>query len=75
MSEPTYKAYWPEFIKQMEKRLQTGHEQYGDGVFDRPLPVTLEEIEQEFADVIGWGFIGWVKVQRIKEALVESGSI
>lgn len=71
-SEPKWRLYWPIFLQRMEARLQRGHEEYGDQSFQLSHREIHDEILQEYEDVIGWGFIGWVK--RMEELRGKGGA-
>lgn len=66
---PLYKQHLPAFLEALEAKLQQGHETYGDHSFSGPISETLAELEQECLDHCGWGFILWVKLQRLRAAL------
>lgn len=68
---PKWKTHWPEFETLMKDRLQAGFESYGDGSFDRKPSDLLEEATQELLDLVGWGFILWTRVHRLRK-LVEA---
>jgi hypothetical protein len=57
------------FFRDLEARLVQGAKEYGDASFAGPVSSTLGEIEEEFLDVAGWGYIGWVKIQRLRERI------
>lgn len=58
-----------EFAARLRARLDRGAETYGDQSFERPLPTTLHEIEEELLDVSGWAFVAWVRLRRFMESL------
>lgn len=55
----------------MIERLDTGRKEYGDRSFLRPASDVLGEIEQELLDIVGWGFIEWVKLQEMRAKLAQ----
>jgi len=62
---------WNVFRAEIEKRLQKGYEEYGDKSFEmHPLEI-FEEWEQEFFDILGWGFILWKRMQKLKQHLTD----
>lgn len=62
-------ASFPTFAAQVRLRLDTGRRQYGDESFTRPIPELLEELSQELLDQAGWAFVGWVRVQKLLNAI------
>src|SRR5262249_47533532 len=61
---------WPEFTAEVERRLEAGARAYGDASFDKPAHELIDEIEQELDDVMGWGFIEWVRLRRLRAILM-----
>lgn len=66
-SEPLYKRFFPQFREILEARLARGVREYGDGSFSEPPDELLREMQEEVLDVAGWGFILWVRLQRLRE--------
>jgi hypothetical protein len=66
-AEPTWRKHWPAFEAMMQARLDAGHLEYGDASFERLPSALLEEISEEMADVVGWAFMLWVRLQRLKD--------
>ena len=64
---PTWRKHWPEFETVLKARLDAGARAYGDNSFARPPTRLVDEIEQEALDIIGWGFVLWVRLQALKE--------
>ncbi len=58
---------WGDFTNEVEKRLKKGEVEYGDESFNRSAFDLVSEIQEELADVCGWSFILWRKLQRMKE--------
>jgi hypothetical protein len=56
---------YPVFCAEVQKRLEVGAREYGDGSFRKPDAALVREIEQELLDVMGWGFILWCKVRGL----------
>lgn len=57
------------FVEQVRTRLQKGARQYGDRSFTRPVPELVGEIQEELADVCGWSFILWTRLQSMRSVL------
>ena len=66
--EPLYKTRFPEFIEALTSKLQRGFESYGDKSFDGPLVDTISELQEEALDLAGWGFVLWIKLDRLRRA-------
>jgi hypothetical protein len=62
-----WKQHWPKFSGELQERLQKGFEAYGDGSFERPPSELMDEIAEEFMDVIGWSFIMLCALEEIKK--------
>jgi len=62
-----------EFLALLSERLDRGREEYGDTSFDRPIPATVREIEEELLDVAGWVFVLWVQMGK-RMAAVEAAA-
>lgn len=60
---------WREFLGCVEKRLEAGAREYGDASLRAPLKALASEVEEELLDVMGWGFLLWVRMQGIRERL------
>lgn len=58
---------WPEYVREVRKRLKRGAETYGDESFKRPVSELLEEIESELMDVSGWAFVLWCRIRELKK--------
>ena len=61
--------YEEKFIGLLKKRLKEGEIQYDDKSFARPLRYAIAEIQEELADVAGWAFIGWTKLERLRKRM------
>lgn len=70
-SEEAIERYWPEFTSIVRGRLKVGAAEYGDSTLDRPILEVIREIEEELADVMGWGFFAYLRLQKIKESLTQ----
>ncbi len=66
MESMKFLQYWQPFRDRLLRRLKRGYEAYGDESFDKPLPVLVDEIQQELEDICGWGLITWAKLQHLK---------
>ncbi len=71
--QPEWTKHWPDFVKRLEKRLATGHAEYGDESFAREPVDLLNEIIEEVDDIVGWGFVLGCRLQRLKEKVREAG--
>ena len=60
---------WPEYTAEIFNRLCVGAREYGDASFHKPIDVLAVEIEQEMYDVMGWGFILWCRLRKIRQAM------
>jgi hypothetical protein len=58
---------WPKCFEKLEKRMDAGFIEYGDGSFERPLSELLDETEEEILDQIVWSFIGWTRIRHLRE--------
>jgi len=58
-------SHWPEFLSEIEKRLDAGHREYGDGSFDRPTDDLVAELMEEALDLPGWAFVLWVRLREL----------
>ena len=61
--------YEERFITHLRKRLNEGDIQHGNANFALPLEDIIVEIQEELADVAGWAFIGWTKLERLREKI------
>lgn len=64
---PLWEQWWPHFEKTMKKRLQAGHEEYGDDSFNLSPVQLMGEIREELLDIVGWGFLLWVRLTQLQE--------
>ena len=58
-------ARWLEFTALVCARLEKGAKEYADQSFTRPPAELAAEIEEELADVCGWAFLLWCRVQAL----------
>lgn len=61
------------FVGTLLKRLEQGHQDYGDKSLGLTPGALLDEIEEELVDVCGWAVILFHRLRRMREAL-DSGS-
>ena len=64
--KPLWKQWWPQFEEVMKERLQRGHEEYGDNSFDLSPIELMGEIREELLDIVGWGFLLWVRLTELQ---------
>jgi len=55
------------FTTRLRARLDAGAREYGDASFQRPAAELIDEIQQELEDVAGWGFLLWVRLDRLRD--------
>ncbi len=56
---------WPTFAAAVRARLERGRQTYADESFNRDPAELLQELAQEALDLAGWGFVLWVRAQRL----------
>jgi hypothetical protein len=57
------------FVARLRARLEAGATTYGDTSFTRPAAELVDEIQQELEDVAGWGFLLWIRLDRLRGAV------
>jgi hypothetical protein len=57
---------FPEFVANVEARLEAGRAAYGDRPFSRAPAELAGEVEEELLDVCAWAFILWARVRRLR---------
>ena len=62
------------FTARLRARLEAGAREYGDTSFSRPAAELIDEIQQELEDVAGWGFLLWVRLDRLREHVTRLGA-
>lgn len=62
-------AQWREFVGRVEKRLEQGAKEYGDASLKAPPKALAGEIEEEILDIVGWGFLLWLRMKTVKDWL------
>jgi hypothetical protein len=60
---------WPGFVAAVRARLEVGAREYGDASLGLAPAELLGEIKQEVLDVMGWGFLLWLKLLSIERKL------
>lgn len=60
---------WEEFRTKVEVRLRQGAEEYGNISLRAPPAALAWEVEEELLDVMGWGFLLWLRMRRVAEAV------
>lgn len=77
MSKTDPLGYWPELMELVRVRMEHGTRTYGAQSFRRHPVELVGEIEEELADVCGWGFILWARLQQLKSKLrqIQKGMI
>jgi len=57
-----------QFFVKVRARWEAGAKEYGDRSFGSPAVCTIDEIQQELADVCGWAAILYVRLAKLKQA-------
>lgn len=55
-----------EYQRRVRARIKAGAQEYGDTSFLSSPLALIEEIQQEIEDIAGWGYIMWVRLERMK---------
>ena len=63
-----YKKHFNRFMKELDRKLKKGFEEYGDISFRRSTSGLISEMQEECLDFAGWGIILWVKLEEMKNA-------
>ena len=66
-------ADFPAFMAAVRQRLEAGSVAYGDRSFSRQPTEFVEELTREALDLAGWGFVLFVRLQRLREAAARLG--
>lgn len=69
VSDRAMAEYWPVFMREVSKRLETGAREYGDGSFAKTPAALIEEVRQELRDVTGWSFVADTQLSNILETI------
>lgn len=67
MTEPTWRKHWPEFERALERKMDLGFIEYGDGSFKVEPHKLVEELQLEALDIVGWGFILWCRLEKLRQ--------
>ena len=57
------------FTEMVAARLEQGRRAYGDRSFGRDPAELAGEVEEEILDIVGWSFILWCRIRRLRERL------
>lgn len=60
---------WNAFMQRIHDRCDKGEKEYGDKSFSADPLTLVREIQDEIADIAGWGFILHARLERIAEQL------
>lgn len=52
------------FLDHLCRRLDKGHQDYGDRSFVRPVAETVDQVDQELIDQVGWLYVLWCQAAR-----------
>jgi len=53
-----------EFTKKLTKKLEKARKEYGMNYMKLNKKKTMDEIEEELLDIVGWGLMFWMKLKR-----------
>lgn len=56
-------------------RLNHGAVEYGEASFERPILELITEIKEELADVAGWSWIMWHRLNRMAQVLQANNNL
>lgn len=68
-------APWREFLAKVERRLDEGYRSYGDASLRAAPAVLAGEVEQELLDVMGWGFLLWLRLKGLQAKLPDPDEV
>ena len=57
------------FVARLRQRLERGARQYGNASFARPVAELIGEAIEEAEDIVGWSFLAWTRLQRLRDAI------
>lgn len=63
-----------EYQRRVRARIKAGAQEYGDTSFLSSPLALIEEIQQEIEDINGWGYILWVRLERMKRLASKLGT-
>lgn len=66
---PLWETHLTDMLERLAPRLREGADTYGDASFEGGIAETLDEVEEELLDVVGWMVPTWAKLQRLRAAL------
>lgn len=66
---PIVSRMWCNLKHQLVKKLDLGYRTYGDDSFHLPPSHIINEIREEFLDVVGWGVIFWNCLDELQTKL------
>lgn len=69
VSDHAMAEYWPAFMREVSKRLESGAKAYGDGSFAKTPAALIEEVRQELCDVTGWSFVADTVLAKLIETI------
>ena len=64
-----WRLEFQEFLQKLEQKVEAGALAYGDRSFNLPADHLATELEAELIDICGWGFVLWVRMQRLRDSL------
>ena len=67
-----WEEHWGDFVEGMERRLTAGCHEYGDRSFSADPDKLIGEMMQECEDIMGWGYILWCRLHRLKDMVDDS---
>ena len=59
------------FFELVAARLEAGRQEYGDRSFERKGEELIDEIIEELADVCGWSYILFDRLQKLREKIAK----
>ncbi len=65
---------WPEFVEVVRTRLEAGRAAYGDRSFAAEPAALVTEVQAELADVCGWAFVLWHRLESLRARVAEESS-
>ena len=64
-----------QFFEALAERLEQGAADYGNQSMARPVAATVDEIDQELADLVGWTYVLWCQAARKTDRSREEGPL
>lgn len=62
---------FPRYIDQLRLKLEKGKRDYGDSSLSLSPDRLIAELQAEALDFSGWGFLLWLKLERMRQKLQE----